>query len=524
MTSRPDILCPSCRRINPRRADACRFCGHALAFVDGAVKYSLTRLIKTGGQAVIFEAIDDSTHRSYAIKEIVLPLDPERTVEAFQRCAIEARLLATLAHPGIPRFYGSLIDNGRVYIVMDYVRGTDLEDILRQRGMLDEGTVLTIANQVCDILHYLHSQANPVIFRDVKPSNIMYDSDGTVTMIDFGIARFTNSQRGNIMGTPGYAPPEQYRGDISPSADIYALGATMHHLLSGRDPRGQKPFTYTAIRDLVPTVSPTTAAILSTALQLSPNDRFASILEMRESIRTVLRGEETIQFAILGATSPIPTVTAQPAPTITNAPPSAPLFLPTEADTHTPTTPYQPISPALPLVSHDTESIGSAYDTTVINDDPVPQIETHELDFSFAHHVESAIPDVDPSNERALTMEHKAIVVEPKTRWRVFVFVIAVVLCVAMLVLSNGGTNWQPWQANAQTITVVLEVDVPTDATLDASFQSALDAYLADTYGTQWTQIGTPTFLGTPPEQLAANPDGSSLYRGRLKVTLTRLP
>jgi hypothetical protein len=92
------------------------------------------------------------------------------------------------------------------------------------------------------------------------------------------------------------------------------------------------------------------------------------------------------------------------------------------------------------------------------------------------------------------------------------------------LVLSNGGTNWQPWQANAQTITVVLEVDVPTDATLDASFQSALDAYLADTYGTQWTQIGTPTFLGTPPEQLAANPDGSSLYRGRLKVTLTRLP
>jgi serine/threonine protein kinase len=352
----------------------------------------------------------------------------------------------------------------------------------------------------------------------------MYDSDGTVTMIDFGIARFTNSQRGNIMGTPGYAPPEQYRGDISPSADIYALGATMHHLLSGRDPRGQKPFTYTAIRDLVPTVSPTTAAILSTALQLSPNDRFASILEMRESIRTVLRGEETIQFAILGSTSPIPTVNQALPPTPAQAPASAPLFLPTEDELNAAADHGHHATPALPLVNNDTDDISTAYITTVITDDADTPPETNELDFAFAHHVESATADVDTTSERALTMEHKAIIVEPKTRWRVFVFVVAVILCIGMLVLSNGGTNWQPWQANAQTITVVLEVDVPNDATLDASFQSALDAYLADTYGSQWAQIGTPTFLGTPPEQLSANADGSSHYRGRLKVTLTRLP
>ena len=153
MTSRTDILCPSCRRINPRRAETCRFCGHALSFVDGVVRYSLTRLIKTGGQAVIFEAIDDSTNRTYAIKEIMLPLDPEHTVEAFQRCAIEARLLATLAHPGIPRFYSCIIDNGRVYIVMDYVRGTDLEDMLRQRSkhftleVGAEGAINTVNNK-----------------------------------------------------------------------------------------------------------------------------------------------------------------------------------------------------------------------------------------------------------------------------------------------------------------------------------------------------------------------------------------
>ncbi len=522
MTSRSDILCPSCRRINPRRADTCRFCGHALSFVDGAVRYSLTRLIKTGGQAVIFEAIDDSTHRTYAIKEIMLPLDPERTVEAFQRCAIEARLLATLAHPGIPRFYSCIIDNGRVYIVMDYVRGTDLEDILRQRGMLDESTVLSIANQVCDILHYLHNQANPVIFRDVKPSNIMYDSDGTVTMIDFGIARFTNSQRGNIMGTPGYAPPEQYRGDISPSADIYALGATMHHLLSGRDPRGHKPFTYTPIRELVPGVSANTAAILSTALQLAPTDRFTSILEMRDSIRTVLRGDETVQFAILGSTSPIPTVASTPLtlPSPPIAPMSAPLFLPTEAEYLGSGATSVVAAPATLL----TEDISAAYVTTVITDSDDNRIETHELDLAFAQHIEAAAADIDRSSERSHTMEHAAIVIAPHTRWRVFAFVVAVILCVAMLVLSNGGTNWQPWQADAKTISVLLVVNVPSDVTLDASFQSALSAHLVATYGAEWTQLGTPSFLGAPPEHVATNTDGSSRYRGRITVTLTRSP
>lgn len=525
MTSRTDILCPSCRRINPRRAETCRFCGHALSFVDGVVRYSLTRLIKTGGQAVIFEAIDDSTNRTYAIKEIMLPLDPEHTVEAFQRCAIEARLLATLAHPGIPRFYSCIIDNGRVYIVMDYVRGTDLEDMLRQRGMLDEPTVLAIANQICDILHYLHNQANPVIFRDVKPSNIMHDSDGTITMIDFGIARFTNSQRGNIMGTPGYAPPEQYRGDISPSADIYALGATMHHLLSGRDPRGQKPFTFTPIRDLVPTVSTYTAAIVATALQVSPNARFATILEMRDSIRTVLRGDETVQFAVLGSTLPIPTI-----PTITLelpissiAPMSTSLYLPTEGEHFGSASGNGSAHHAYPATG-ETDAFNAAYVTTVIANDFDMNTAIHESEITFAQHIEAAAADIDSTSTRAATMEHKAIVIVPNTRWRVFVFLIAVVLCIAMLILSNGGTNWQPWQADAQTITVLLEVDVPTDASLDASFQTALTAYVSKQYGTEWSQRGAPTFLGSPPTYLASNGDGSSRYRGRLRVTLARLP
>jgi len=93
-----------------------------------------------------------------------------------------------------------------------------------------------------------------------------------------------------------------------------------------------------------------------------------------------------------------------------------------------------------------------------------------------------------------------------------------------MLVLSNGGTNWQPWQADAQTISVLLVVNVPSDVTLDASFQSALSAHLVATYGAEWTQLGTPSFLGAPPEHVATNTDGSSRYRGRITVTLTRSP
>ncbi|MFM2031725.1 MAG: hypothetical protein RLZZ297_490 [Chloroflexota bacterium] len=517
MTTRPDILCPSCRRINPRRATACRFCGHALAFVDGAVRYSLTRLIKTGGQAVIFEAVDDSSNRTYAIKEIMLPLDPERTAEAFQRCVIEARLLATLAHPGIPRFYSCIIDNGRVYIVMDYVRGTDLEDLLRQRGRFDEPTVLAIANQICDILHYLHSQANPVIFRDVKPSNIMYDGDGTVTMIDFGIARFTNSQRGNIMGTPGYAPPEQYRGDISPSADIYALGATMHHLLSGRDPRGHKPFTFAALRDIVPTISPSTAAIVATALQLAPADRFDSILTMRESIRTVLRGEQTIQFTVLGSTTPMPVVAPRPAALDLAAPvvASGQLFFADESDPTALAT--DPVDP------NDTADIGAAYITAVISDPAENHIVTDDLDFTFAQHIQDAAVDVDPTAHRALTLEHR-FSLDHSRPWHTLAFLAVVAVTLALLVWTEGGTNRTPWRPNTQTVTVVLDIEVAADTDLDAAFDAALRTHITQTYGPEWVMHTPAAFYGSPPEALGTTSDGDSRYRGRLTVTLDRAP
>lgn len=505
MSQRSDILCPHCRRINPRRAAQCRFCGRELSFVEGDVRYSLVRIIKTGGQAVIFEAIDDIHPRSYAIKEIVLPLDPERASEAFQRCAIEARLLATLSHPGIPRFYHSLVKDGRVYIVMDLVRGNDLEDILRQRGRLPERTVLSIANQVCDILHYLHTQPTPVIFRDVKPSNIMLDSDGLINMIDFGIARFTNSQKGNIMGTPGYAPPEQYRGDVTAVSDVYALGATMHHLLSGRDPRGQKPFAFPDLRELNPEISQYVAAIVHRALHNEPDHRFESVLDMRNAIRAVMRGEETTVLQIISDTSPIPTRHLPP----TDAP------VPVEID----------------------------YETQVIIEeaslDPTRELSFRELP-PVSDTASDLVVPLDPPPADDVDKALKALTPPTKTQsraWQAVVFLVVTSVCTVALWSLQAYPAWwftmmqrihnvyrQQMGTDVQTITQELTVTIAADQDINEAFAQAFSATVQRQITTAWDFERTPQFLAQPPQLIQTNTDGSAVYVAWMHAEIRLLP
>jgi serine/threonine protein kinase len=481
MTFRPDILCPRCRRINARRASSCRYCNQALGFVDGNNCYYLTRVIKTGGQAVIFEAIDENSNRTYAIKEIVLPLDPDRALDAFQRCAIEARLLATLAHPGIPQFYSCIIENGRVYIVMDLIRGTDLEDLLRSKGQLSERDVLSVANQACDILHYLHTLPSPVIFRDVKPSNIMIDAEDFVTMIDFGIARFTNNQRGSIMGTPGYAPPEQYRGDVSVASDIYALGATMHHLLTGRDPRGQKPFTFLSVRDLAPHVSPLTANVVTHALHIEPEARFATALEMRNAIRAVIRSEETNILPVIRDTSPIPMRTPSAELTTVNLP-------------------------------------STVVETRQIMPTSQPLVPTKELGFAppLAHVTVTLAPPSLPALP-AIPLAPPPARGNP-WRWLITFIIVVTILIGSVWYIRFGQYLLVP--TIPQTITVPFEVTVAPDADINASFYAAADAYVRETYGTRMRIVATPQFDNRPPEVVAQQTDGSTQYRGVLVIDI----
>ncbi len=225
-----------------------------------------------------------------AIKEMVNqardPLVRKTIVRNFER---EANILATLHHPSIPRIFDYFTEDNRSYLVLEFVDGTDLEALLNQtQGFFPEEQVVGWAIELCDVLEYLHNhKPEPIIFRDIKPSNIMINQFGHVVLVDFGIAKhFQIGQKGTMIGTEGYAPPEQYRGEATHISDIYAIGATLHHILTRKDPRMEAPFYFTdvPVRKINPSVSPELEAVINTAVQYNPEDRFQSIADMRDAL------------------------------------------------------------------------------------------------------------------------------------------------------------------------------------------------------------------------------------------------
>jgi outer membrane protein assembly factor BamB/tRNA A-37 threonylcarbamoyl transferase component Bud32 len=242
-----------------------------------------------------------------AVKEMVNQnRDPsiQRTVvQNFER---EANILATLNHPAIPRTLDYFSQGERSYLVMEFVNGRNLEDILHENGgPIQHDQVINWALELCDVLAYLHShKPEPVIFRDMKPANVMLNQAGQLMLVDFGIAKhFQTGQRGTQVGTEGYSPPEQYRGDATPLADIYALGATMHHLLTNIDPRMEAPFSFgdRPVRSINPGVSMELEAVINTALQYNPDDRFKNVDAMREALLTVAKRTGVLTRYTLGS-------------------------------------------------------------------------------------------------------------------------------------------------------------------------------------------------------------------------------
>jgi outer membrane protein assembly factor BamB len=198
-------------------------------------------------------------------------------IENFER---EANLLATLDHPAIPRIFDYFSEEERSFLVMEFISGKDLESILvESKSLLPIDKVIEWAIEICDVLQFLHTHDPPIIFRDIKPSNVMIDDHGRVRLVDFGIAKlFSPDRKGTMIGTEGYAPPEQYRGEAGPLSDIYALGATLHHLLTSRDPRIEPPFTWAdrPVRDLNPAVPESLEKVVDRALSYNLSDRFAT--------------------------------------------------------------------------------------------------------------------------------------------------------------------------------------------------------------------------------------------------------
>lgn len=259
-------------------------------------RYRIIGVLGGGGMGTVFQARD--THfpeakRLVAIKEMITsatgdPAQRSAMVKTFQR---EANILAALSHPAIPKIYEFFDTDYRAYLVMEYINGSDLDALLARTRSLPIEKVVDWAIELCDVLDYLHSnKPQPIIFRDVKPANIMIDSLGKVRLIDFGIAKiFEGDKKHTMIGTEGYSAPEQYRGDVNPSSDIYGLGATLHHVLTRKDPRVEAPFSFheRPIMRLNPSVPPSLVSIVDKALQQKVEDRFASCAEMRQQLERV---------------------------------------------------------------------------------------------------------------------------------------------------------------------------------------------------------------------------------------------
>jgi serine/threonine protein kinase len=260
-------------------------------------RYQILEVRGSGGMAVVYRARDlrfDKVSRICAVKEMYNTAPEARLREvvrqSFER---EANTLALLSHPAIPHIVDYFGDHDHIYLVMEFVEGEDLESLIdNSPEPLDPDLVTSWAMQICDVLDYLHNHDPPFIFRDLKPSNIMVNPYGQIRLIDFGIAKvFERGQRGTMIGTAGYPPPEQYRGLAEPRGDLYALGATMHHLLTKRDPRQEPPFSFHEhpIREANPKVSTALEAIVMKALEYDIEKRFASAQEMKAALEAASR-------------------------------------------------------------------------------------------------------------------------------------------------------------------------------------------------------------------------------------------
>ncbi len=261
-------------------------------------RYEVVRKIGGGGMGAVYLATDRNLGGILrAVKEMIQSYIEEsqqdKAVSDFKR---ESMLLTSLDHPSIPTIYDYFYDEkeGRFYLVMKYISGGDLASRLRAapQGRLDEETVVSWAMQIADVLDYLHNRQPPIIYRDLKPANIMIDGNsGRTMLIDFGIARWVNKEEKGVtaVGTMGYAPPELFSGNVAPSSDIYSLGSTMFHLLTGADPQSNPLLIFDfqkhpRPRQINPQLSDQIEQILLKMVEYNADKRYRTAGEVRDAL------------------------------------------------------------------------------------------------------------------------------------------------------------------------------------------------------------------------------------------------
>lgn len=275
-------------------------------------KYKILSIIGQGGMSTVYLAIVEKANKHWAIKEI--RKDGVQNYEIVSQGLIgEIDMLKKLKHPNLPSIVDVIDKDGSFFIVMDYIEGITLKEALMRYGAPTQDTILDWAKQLCGVLSYLHSRTPPIIYRDVKPSNIMMQPDGKLILIDFGTAReFKNENVEDTvcLGTKGYAAPEQFggQGQTDERTDIYSLGATLYHLITGHNP-GKPPYEMYPVRHWNPSLSPGLEKILLKCTQNNPDDRYQSCEELfyalehyeefSEAYRKIQKKKKAVFFSLI---------------------------------------------------------------------------------------------------------------------------------------------------------------------------------------------------------------------------------
>ncbi len=315
------VFCPACGAANSPGTETCFACGQALQaatpqpdlprigpLLPGSLlheRYQIVSQVGTGGFGAVYKAQDTQiSGRFVAIKEINLHgLTPQEMIEATDTFNREVTFLTSVTHRNLPRVYEHFTDLLHWYLVMDFIEGETLEEYLQKTrdGNLPLEDVLDIAIQLCTVLDYLHKRQPPIIFRDLKPANIMRTPSGRIYLIDFGTARHhkPGQEKDTIaLGSPGYAAPEQYgKAQTTQQSDVYSLGATLHHLLTGTDP-SENPFHLPPIRTTHAALPSELEALIVQMLDLNAAKRPASMAVVKEKLQRIQEQHARVLYAL----------------------------------------------------------------------------------------------------------------------------------------------------------------------------------------------------------------------------------
>ncbi len=251
-------------------------------------KYEILKMIGKGGMSEVYLAMDKNLNKQWAVKEIKKRVRDKNNEVVVQSAIAEANMMKNLDHPCLPRIVDIIDREDVIYVIMDYIEGEPLSRILEKFGVQSQENVIEWGKELCGVLDYLHTQNPPIIYRDMKPANIMLQPNGNIKLIDFGIAREYKEQ--NLedtinLGTKGYAAPEQFggKGQTDARTDIYCLGVTLYHLVTGKNPC-EPPYEIYPIRYWKPELSSGLESIILKCTQLNPAERYESCAEVLYAI------------------------------------------------------------------------------------------------------------------------------------------------------------------------------------------------------------------------------------------------